>query len=101
MMINSSTVLQEVTMRIVIMFIALVVATGPAYATSYLIGDNDGYGAGICDNCTHPFNGATANYDGRSAAEAAATDGAQYTDTYSTTHPDYGPPLGTVATFTF
>lgn len=100
-MINSSTVLQEVTMRIVIMFIALVVATGPAYATSYLIGDNDGYGAGICDNCPHSFNGSLANYDGRSAAEAAATDGAQYTDTYSTTHPGYGPQPGTVATFTF
>ncbi len=47
------------------------------------------------------INGFTANYDGRSAAEAAATNGAQYTDTYSTTHPGYGPQPGTVATFKF
>jgi len=74
---------------------------GPAAATSFTIGDNDGYGIGICDGCDHPFNGSTANYDGRSAAEMAATDGAQFTDTYSTTHPGYGPQPGTVATFLF
>lgn len=73
----------------------------PAHATTWIIGDNDGYGAGIPDGADHNFNGFTANYDGRSAAEAAATDGAQYTDTYSTTHPGYGPQPGTVATFVF
>lgn len=73
----------------------------PANAASWMIGDNDGYGAGICDNCDHDFNGYTANWDGRSAAEKLATDGAQYTDTYSTTHPGYGPQDGTVATFSF
>ncbi|MBO9574962.1 MAG: PEPxxWA-CTERM sorting domain-containing protein [Sphingobium sp.] len=31
----------------------------------------------------------------------AATDGAQYTDTYSTAHPGYSPQAGTVATFVF
>jgi hypothetical protein len=73
----------------------------PAYADTWTIGDNDGYGAGIPDGGDHPFNGFTANYDGRSAAEMIATDGAQYTDTYSTTHPGYGPQPGTVATFIF
>lgn len=73
----------------------------PAMAATWMIGDDDGYGMGIADNADHPFNGSTANYDGRSAAEKLATDGAQYTDTYSTTHPGYGPQLGTVATFTF
>ena len=46
---------------------------GQASAATWLIGDNDGYGAGIPDNADHTFNGFTANYDGRSAAEAAAT----------------------------
>ncbi len=63
------------------------------------IGDDDGYGIGIPNGANHPFNGLSANYDGRSAAEAAATDGAQFTDTYSTTHPGFGPQAGTVATF--
>ena len=71
------------------------------YAATWMIGDNDGYGIGIPDNADHNFDGYSANYDGRSAAEKAATNGAQYTDTYSTTHPGYGPQAGTVATFTF
>jgi hypothetical protein len=74
---------------------------GSASADFWQIGDDDGYGAGVCNGCQHPFNGFTANYDGRSAAEMAATDGAQYTDTYSTTHPGFGPQPGTIATFTF
>ena len=76
-------------------------AVAPASATTWMIGDNDGYGIGIPDNGDHPFNGFTANYDGRSDAEKLATDGAQYTDTYSTTHDGYGPQPGTVATFRF
>ena len=79
----------------------LALAAAPVSATTWMIGDNDGYGAGIPDNASHPFNGSSANYDGRSAAEMAATNGAQYTDTYSTTHPGYGPQPGTVATFVF
>jgi hypothetical protein len=77
------------------------ICTHSAYATTWMIGDNDGYGMALPDNANHPFNGYTANYDGRSPAEVAATDGAQYTDTYSTTHPGYGPQPGTVATFSF
>ncbi|MBN2654238.1 MAG: PEP-CTERM sorting domain-containing protein [Nitrospirae bacterium] len=75
--------------------------TNNLYAATWMIGDNDGYGAGIADNANHNFNGYTANYDGRSAAEKTATNGAQYTDTYSTTHSGYAPQPGTVATFTF
>jgi hypothetical protein len=72
-----------------------------AQATTWMIGDDDGYGMGIADNANHPFDGFNAGYDGRSASETAATDGAQYTDTYSTTHSTYGPQAGTTATFLF
>jgi hypothetical protein len=88
-------------MRKLLALSVLALSMGSASAASWMIGDNDGYGAGIPDNGDHNFNGFTANYDGRSAAEMAATDGAQYTDTYSTTHPGFGPQPGTVATFTF
>ena len=79
----------------------LTAATTQSFATTWMIGDNDGYGAGIPDNGNHPFNGFTAGYDGRSASEMAATNGAQYTDTYSTTHGSFGPQPGSVATFQF
>lgn len=79
----------------------LATATIPAFATTWQIGDNDGYGVGIADNANHSFDGFNAGHDGRSAAEAAATNGAQYTDTYSTTHGRYGPQSGSVATFEF
>lgn len=70
----------------------------PAYADVWTIGDDDGYGAGLADGASHPF---APIYDGRSAAEMAATDGAQFTDTYSTTHPGYSAQAGTIATFSF
>ncbi len=76
-------------------------AAVPASATTWMIGDNDGYGTAIPDNANHPFDGFSAGYDGRSAAEMSATNGAQYTDTYSTTHGIYGPQSGDVATFEF
>jgi len=79
----------------------MAIAAIPASATTWMIGDNDGYGAAIPDNANHPFNGSSAGYDGRSAAEMAATNGAQYTDTYSTTHGSFGPQSGSVATFEF
>ena len=59
----------------------LTAATTQSFATTWMIGDNDGYGAGIPDNGNHPFNGYTAGYDVRIALEMAATNGAQYTDT--------------------
>lgn len=81
---------------------ALALAAGAASAATWTIGDDDGYGAGVPNGANHAFDGFNANYDGRSAAEAAATNGAQYTDTYSTTHPGYAPHGNeTSATFTF
>lgn len=92
-------------MRKLFIALVLVLMVSPAWATTWMIGDNDGYGLGdavLPDNANHPFNGYSANYDGRSAAEKAATNGAQFTDTYSTSHPGYGPAdQGTVSTFTF
>jgi hypothetical protein len=88
-------------MRKLIFMLILMLVASPAWAATWMIGDNDGYGMGIADNANHPFNGSSANYDGRSAAEVAATSGAQYTDTYSTTHAGYAPQPGTVATFSF
>jgi hypothetical protein len=88
-------------LRLLLSTLAIAGLATPAFATSFVIGDNDGYGIGIPDGANHPFNGFTANFDGRSAAEMAATSGAQYTDTYSTTHPGFGPQPGTMATFTF
>lgn len=73
----------------------------PASATTWMIGDNDGYGMGIPDNGSHQFDLTNANYDGRSEEEVNATNGAQYTDTYSTTQQNYAPQEGSVATFTF
>jgi len=85
-------------LRIATGLVVLAVSAGPAAANSWMIGDNDGYGAGIANNANHSFS---AGYDGRSAAEKLATDGAQFTDTYSTTHPGYSPQTGTIATFNF
>jgi hypothetical protein len=61
---------------------------------SIMIGDNDGYGFGVPDNGTAVWPGAGSSgslYDGRSAGEAAATDGAQFTDVYSAIDPGNGP----------
>lgn len=80
--------------------IAVSLLSTPAYAATWIIGDNDGYGAGVADNGVHPLLGG--NIDNRSAAEKTATNGAQFTDTYSTAHPGYGPHGSlTVATFQF
>ena len=89
--------------RAAILSSMMVGLASPAAAISIMIGDNDGYGVGICDNCDHNFNGSTAGHDGRTADEVAATNGAQYTDTYSTTHGIYSPPdqTGELATFLF
>lgn len=86
-------------MRKLLLVSLLLAAIGPASATTWIIGDDDGYGKGIPDNANHTFGSPI--WDGRSAAEMAATNGAQFTDTYSTTQPGYSPQAGTVATFTF
>lgn len=78
------------------------VATSHAQAAVYTIGDNDGYGLGIPDGGSHAFSPVPPDYDQRSADEKAATNGAQFTDTFSTTHPGgFSPQAGAVATFTF
>jgi hypothetical protein len=86
-------------MKKAIALTALAVSMGSASAATWIIGDDDGYGAGIANGANHPPFVPT--YDGRSAAEVAATNGAEFTDTYSTAHPGYSPQAGTVATFTF
>lgn len=103
--------LARLTTALLTLGVAGMISATPALATTWMIGDNDGYGYGldasgnikIPDGGTHSFNQDNAGYDGRSAAEMAATNGAQYTDTYSTTHGIYSPSdqVGTVATFTF
>ncbi len=77
------------------------VASDPIHAATFMIGDDDGYGIGIDNNGKHPFDGKFANYDGRSDAEKVAADGAQFTDTYSTTQPGFSPQTGTIAKFIF
>ena len=53
-------------------------------SVSLMIGDNDGYGQGIPDNGTAPdWHNPGMPHDWRSAAEASATNGAQFTDAYS------------------
>lgn len=53
------------------------------------VGDNDGYGFGLADGAVVPGGkwpdapDIGQGYDGRSAAEKAATDGSQFTDMYS------------------
>jgi len=80
---------------------AFLLLANSSFATVWMIGDNDGYGANIADGANHTFDIYNANYDGRSVSEINATNGAQYTDTYSTTHTGYGPQTGNVATFVF
>jgi hypothetical protein len=70
--------------------------SAPALAVPIVItvGDNDGYGFGVPDNGTAVWPGpgpSGTNYDGRSPAEAAATDGAQLTDVYSAIFQGFGP----------
>lgn len=67
---------------------------------SIMIGDDDGYGAGIADNGSLG-SFAVANTDNRSAAESSATDGSQITDVYSAIFPAFGPNTDTVATVIF
>lgn len=82
---------------------AILVLTASNYvqAATFTIGDNDGYGLGIPDGGSHVFSPVPPDYDQRSPDEKAATNGAQFTDTYSTTHSGFSPQQGTLATFTF
>lgn len=79
------------------LLVALTAGSGRAAPITILIGDNDGYGPGVnaADNgpAVWPVNPNSnpLGYDGRSAAEAAATNGAQFTDVYSSLFPGFGP----------
>jgi len=77
-----------------------------AEATTFtqMIGDNDGYGVGIPDNGDAGIFAtllATPNTDNRSAAEAAATNGAQFTDVYPALNSIYGPNTSDAGSFVF
>ncbi len=71
-----------------------------------LVGDKDNYGgiAGCSDSgtCIWPGLGPSGTgYDGRSAAEMGATNGAQITDSYSTLFPGFGPSVTQTADVIF
>jgi hypothetical protein len=73
-------------------------------AITVTVGDNYGYGFGVADNGVAIWPGpglSGENYDGRSAAEAAATDGSEFTDSYSTMDPGFGPHLVDTGSFFF
>ena len=75
-------------LSMVLLFMGIVVAANAA-PFCYQVGDVDGYGAGYPDQGLAGW--VAPIYDGRSAAEAAATDGAQLTDSYSTLFPGNSP----------
>jgi hypothetical protein len=81
--------------EMLIFFVALLMGTAAIAAPfDLLIGDKDGFGFGASDNGTAVWPGpgfSGENYDGRSASEAAATNGAQITDVYSALFPGRGP----------
>jgi hypothetical protein len=80
--------------------LAITLSATSAQALTITIGDNDGYGVGIADNgATGAF--ATTGTDNRSPAEAAATDGAQFTDIYSALFPGYGVSPSQTGSFIF
>ena len=78
--------------------------TSMALPIDIFVGDNDGYGFGLADNTAAPNavwpgpGGNGTDYDGRSTAEAAATDGTQITDVYSALFPEFGPNTSNSAT---
>jgi hypothetical protein len=79
-----------------------VLSAAPAVAVPIVVtvGDNDGYGLGVPDNATGVVWPGPP-YDGRSASEAAASNGAQITDVYSAIFPAFGPNPTTTASVIF
>jgi hypothetical protein len=72
----------------------------------FMVGDVDNYGnlAGASDTGTAVWSGLGlygSDYDGRDAAEKAATNGAQITDCYSALFPGYGPNTSETASVYF
>ncbi|MEO5958067.1 MAG: VPDSG-CTERM sorting domain-containing protein [Opitutaceae bacterium] len=91
---NGLAVLKTVS----VLFLATVAAQAAPF--SITIGDNDGYGFGVADNGPAVWS-PSPGYDGRSAGEIAATNGAQITDVYSAIFPGAGPSGTSTATVTF
>jgi hypothetical protein len=84
------------TAPLVALVAALLAASSARAQLVITIGDNDGFGFGLPDNAAANFGPSSwwpgpgssgADYDGRSAAEAAATNGAELTDVYSALYP--------------
>jgi hypothetical protein len=71
-----------------------------AASIDVLVGDKDGFGFG-CPNIGTCNSLGSPSIDNRSAAEAAATNGAQFTDVYSAlfNNPSYGPNTTNVGDF--
>jgi PEP-CTERM motif-containing protein len=80
---------------VIVFSLVLMVGTAARGAPfDVLVGDQDGYGIGCSDNgtCVWPGLGPSGtSFDGRGAAEKAATNGAQITDVYSAIFPGFGP----------
>ncbi len=100
--------------RLATLLLTVSVATSLVFVTysvagtvTVMVGDHDGYGLGCADNggpgtCIWPGPGPSGtNYDGRSPAEMAATNGAQITDNYSAIFPGFGPNNFTTADVLF
>jgi hypothetical protein len=92
------------TMAVLVLFASYSMAG----TVSVMVGDHDGYGpVGCADNsppgtCIWPGLGPSGTgYDGRDAAEIAATNGAQITDIYSAIFPGFGPNTSTTANVLF
>jgi len=76
---HNNNIGEETMRKLLIISSLFLLLASPAFGFSvfHQIGDNDGYGFGIADNADVPAPG----FDNRSAAELAATDGSQWTDT--------------------
>lgn len=85
--------------------ILLSIARGGVISSSIQVGDNDGYGFGVPDNgnvVAWPGSGVSGtDFDGRSASEAGATDGAQFTDVFAALRPDVGPNTSRIGNVVF
>jgi hypothetical protein len=66
--------------------VVLVATAASAGPVTIMVGDDDGYGIGLSDGGVLPWMSPLV--DARSAAEVAATNGAQFTDVYSALYPN-------------
>src|SRR5262245_473645 len=87
--------------RYVLVVVAALLVAGTAFAApiTVLVGDKDGFGAACAVPGTCNAALTSAPTDLRSAAEMAAVNGAQITDTYSAVFQGFGPNPNTAAVF--